>query len=327
MAKSKSRKHAHNHSHSEHSHDAHEDHKHEHHQPHPHEHHSHTQHHAPHVSPIGPELSKKPTVPGAIVPQSQRDIAVDFATAIHKRFDNLIKATILFGSQAKGTATASSDIDLIIIVDDASVNWDLELVAWYREELGKLVSQKRYAEELHINTIKLTTWWQDLMSGDPVVLNILRYGEALIDIGGFFKPLKALFVQGKINSTPEAVYAALQRAPAHLSRSKFSELNSVEGIYWTMVDSAQAALMTAGQLPPSPEHIPLLLKETFVDKKLLKMELVTWYHYIHALHKGIVHGRITQVKGSEIDLWQERAEIFMKKMTDIIDAIIESNKS
>lgn len=319
MAKSSKPSKSNNSKHTSHEHYAHA---------HPHQHqHSHHEHqHHPSVKPLGSELGEKPAVPGSIVPQSQRDIAVDFATAVHKRFDALVKATVLFGSQAKNTATSSSDIDIIIIIDDASVVWDPELISWYREELGKLVAGKKYAEDLHINTIKLTTWWQDLIAGDPVVLNILRYGEALIDIGGFFKPLKSLFVEGRIHSTPEAVYAALQRAPSHLARSKFSQLNAIEGIYWTMVDSAQAALMTAGQLPPSPEHIPLLLKETFVDKKLLKMDLVTWYHTVHALHKAIVHGNVAQVKGSDVDLWQEKAEIFMKKMVELIDTLISSNQ-
>ncbi len=255
--------------------------------------------------------------------QTPRDIAMDFAVSLHKKFDHLIKASILFGSQAKNTATSSSDIDIIVIIDDASLSWDLELIAWYREELARLVSQKRYGEELHINTIKLTTWWQDLMHGDPVVLNILRSGEVLIDIGGFFTPLKVLFTQGKIQSTPEAVYMALQRAPMHLARSKMAELGAIDGVYWTMVDSAQAALITAGQLPPSPEHVTQMLKETFVDKNLIRMDLVYWYRDIFMLHKNIIHGRIQEIKGADIDLWQGRAETFMKKMADVIDRILD----
>lgn len=256
--------------------------------------------------------------------RNEHEIAERFASQIHKKFTTLIKATVLFGSQAKHTAVASSDIDIVIIVDDASVNWDLELVAWYREELGKLVAANKYAHELHVNTIKLTTWWQDLIAGDPVVLNILRYGEALIDIAGFFKPLKALLQQGKIHSTPESVYNALQRAPMHLSRSRASELGAIEGVYWTMVDSAQAALITAGQLPPSPEHMTAMLKETFVDKGLMKGDFVYWFRDCYALHKAIIHGHVTTLKGADIDVWQQRAEQFMKKMTDIIDHLLST---
>ena len=264
--------------------------------------------------------------PTIFKPRNNKEIAMDFATQVHKRFDTIVKATILFGSEAKEEAKPSSDIDIIIIVDDAGINWDLELVAWYREELAKLLAANNYVKDLHVNTIKLTTWWNDLMHGDPVVINVLRYGQALIDIGGFFKPLKVLLLQGKIHSTPEAVYTALQRAPMHLVRSKAAELASVEGVFWTLVDSAQAALITLGKLPPSPEHITEMLKENFVDTGLLKIEYVKWYRDLFHLHKGIAHGEIRHINGSEIEEWQKRAEEFLKKMTEIIDRLIDIRK-
>jgi predicted nucleotidyltransferase len=164
--------------------------------------------------------------------ETEKDIAMDFATRVQKKFDRIVKASVLFGSQTTGkhNATAESDIDIILIVDDASIEWDQELVAWYREELAKLIADQDYGKELHINTVRLTTWWQDMLHGDPVVINILRYGEALIDYGGFFNPQKALLLQGKIRSTPEAVYAALQRAPWHIARSRASQMGAIEGV-------------------------------------------------------------------------------------------------
>lgn len=266
------------------------------------------------------------TSPTVITSKNEKQIAMDFAADIHKRFSDLVKATILFGSQAKNQQKPGSDIDLIIVIDDASINWDMELVAWYREELGKIISKNTNSVELHVNTIKLTTWWADLMHGDPVIINILRYGEALIDIGGFFNPLKALLLQGRIHSTPEAVYEALQRAPGHLMRSKSAEMGSIEGVYWSMIDSAQAALMTVGLLPPSPEHVTSMLKESFVDKKMLDIEFVKWFRDIHSLHKDIIYGNVNNIRGAEIDLWQERAGKFMKKMIEIVDQILDSRK-
>lgn len=270
-----------------------------------------------------PSVPEEPSLPAV---HTERDIAMDFAAKVHKKFDRVIKASILFGSQAKNTSTPQSDIDIILIVDDATIQWDLELVSWYREELAKLISSCSYNKELHINTIKLTTWWQDLLYGDPVVLNILRYGEGLVDVGGFFNPLKALLIQGKIRSTPEAVYAALQRAPTHLARSQASEINAIEGIYWCMVDSAQAALITAGKMPPSPEHLSQYLKETFVDGGLLKSDSVKAFSDLFALHKSISHGLTRQVRGVDIDRWQATAEKFMLEMTQIIDKILEYKK-
>ncbi|MBU4086375.1 MAG: nucleotidyltransferase domain-containing protein [Nanoarchaeota archaeon] len=264
------------------------------------------------------DVKKFPTLKLA----DEKEIAQDFAVKVYKKFGKLIKSVVLFGSQVKNTSTSTSDIDIILILDDASVKFDQELVAWYREELGKVVSVNPYKQELHINTIKLTTWWQDLSRGDPVVLNILRYGEPLIDMGGFFTPLKILMQDGKIKPTPEAIYTALNRAPEHLARSRAAKLGTVEGLYWAMVDSAHAALMAAKRSPPSPEHVAILLRETFVENKVLDMKYVLWYRDLYLLHRKIIHGEASNVKGEEIDLWQGRSEEFVKVMIDLVNKII-----
>ena len=266
------------------------------------------------------KISKLPVSP--IKFQSDKDIAMDFATKLYKKFDKMIKSVVLFGSTVKDTAVSTSDIDIVIIIDDASVLWDQELIAWYREELGKLIRNNIYGKELHINTIKLSTWWADLLMGDPVVINVIRYGEAMIDFGGFFNPLKVLLAQGKIKSTPEAIYKALQRAPTHLSRSRDAELSAIEGVYWAFVDSSHAALIAAKQLPPSPEHIPQILKEVFVDKKLLDMKYVSWYRDIYVLNRSIIHGELTDLKGVELDSWQAKADEFINQMASLINKIL-----
>ena len=132
--------------------------------------------------------------------KTESDIAMDFATKTYKTFNKIIKSIILFGSTTKKTSSVGSDIDIIIIIDDVSINWDSELIVWYRTELDKILRTNPYQKSIHINTIKLSTWWQDLMTGDPVIMNVLRYGEALVDLAGFFEPLKFLLIKGKINS-------------------------------------------------------------------------------------------------------------------------------
>jgi len=253
---------------------------------------------------------------------NETDIASDFAKKTYQKFDKLVKSIILFGSTVKKNNTSGSDIDIIIIIDDASVKFDTELTAWYREELGKIIQENPYKQELHINTVKLTTWWNDLLKGDPTVINIIRYGEELIDFGGFFRPLRILLQNGKINSTPEAIYTCLQRAPLHLANSKRAEMGSVEGLYWAMVDSAHALLMTAKITPPSPEHIPQLLKETFVDKKLLDSKYVVWYNEVLNLHKGVMHGSIRDIGGQNLDELQKKTERFIGVMAETINKII-----
>jgi len=254
--------------------------------------------------------------------KKESSIAMDFAVKVYKKFNKIIKSIILFGSTVKQTSVVGSDIDIIIIIDDVSIKWDQELIAWYREELDKMLRGNPYQKSLHINTIKLSTWWEDLIRGDPVIINIIRHGEAMIDMAGFFEPLKFLLINGKIKSTPESIYNCLQRAPMHLSRSRAAELNSIEGLYWAMVDSAHAALIAAKIPPNSPEHIPVDLKENFVNTGKLKMKYVIWYRDLLVLHKDIAHGKIKDLKGVEIDDWQEKTEEFLDVMARLVKELV-----
>ncbi|MEM2822322.1 MAG: hypothetical protein QXE64_01895, partial [Candidatus Pacearchaeota archaeon] len=187
---------------------------------------------------------------------------------------------------------------------------------------GKLIELNPYIRPLHVNTVKLTTWWEELLRGEPVVLNVIRYGEPLVDFGGFFLPLKFLMAEGKIKSTPEAIYTALQRAPRHLARSKASMFNAIESMYWAMTDAAHAALIAIGQIPPSPEYIPIMLEEAFVNRKLLDPKYPLWFRDLYVLAHKILHGEIREVSGKELDKWRERADEFMGEMARIINLII-----
>ena len=134
---------------------------------------------------------------------------------------------------------------------------------------------------------------------------------------------KALLIKGKIKSTPESIYACLQRAPMHLARSRASELSAVDGIFWSMVDSAHAALIAAKVQPASPEHIPGDLKENFVNSGKLKMKYVIWYRNVLVLHKKIAHGEVKDLKGIEIDALQEQADEFLGVMANLVKELIE----
>jgi predicted nucleotidyltransferase len=254
--------------------------------------------------------------------KNEHDIAMDFAMKVYKKFDKVIKSIVLFGSVAKEEAVAGSDIDIVIILDDVSINWDQELIAWYREELDKILRKNPYEQSLHINTVKLSTWWEDIIRGEPTVVNILRYGESMIDYGGFFEPLKRLLLMGKIMPTPESIYVSLQRAPMHLARSKQAQLNSIEGLYWAMVDASHAALIAINVLPPSPEHLAVDLRENFVATGKLNMKYLQWYKEILMLHKKVAHGQIKDLKGIEIDAWQERTKEFIDVMAQLVNNIV-----
>jgi len=89
-----------------------------------------------------------------------------------------------------------------------------------------------------------------------------------------------------------------------------------------MVDSAHAALIAANVPPASPEHISVDLKTTFVDQGKLKMKYVIWYRDLLMLHKKVVHGEIKELRGIEIDSWQDRTEEFLSVMANLVKDLI-----
>ena len=102
------------------------------------------------------------------------------------------------------------DIDILIVFDDVSVNLTPEIVSTYRIIIEKVISE--VSTRLHVTTIKLTTYWEYVRAGDPIGMNILRDGVALLDTG-FFDPLHALLVRGRIRPSPESVWTYLRELP------------------------------------------------------------------------------------------------------------------
>lgn len=254
------------------------------------------------------------------------EIAYDFAGKVYQKFRDIIKAIILFGSVPKKESTPKSDLDIIIIIDDCTVNWDDELIAWYREELYKLLASQKYDKEIHINTVTITAFWEEIRAGEPLVINILRYGEALIDLGGFFDPLKVLLAKGRIRPSAEAIFTTMERSGKHLGRANISLLNSVEGFYWGMVDSAHSLLMAYGIIPPSPEKISDLLSENFISKGIINKDYLVDFEFVRGKAKDILHGAIIKLSGKEIEDIQRRSEDFVKKMIDLANAAIKDEK-
>jgi predicted nucleotidyltransferase len=277
---------------------------------------------------VNKEDSKKKTeedrVPATLKLSNENDIASDFASKVYKKIGTPIKSIVMFGSAAKGISAPKSDIDIVILIDDASIQWDDELVAWYREELGKIIKSNPYIKPLHINTVRLTTWWTELIRGEPVVLNIIRWGIPLIDFGGFFTPLKHMMVQGKLKGTPEMIYITLGRAPAHMIRAKVSMLNSLEAVYWAFVDSSHSALIAAKQSPPSPEHIPAAMREFLVDKGSLNKKYAEWYRDLYILTHKTMRGEMNDIDGKDVQLWRVRADEYIREMANVVKKLTGS---
>ena len=239
-----------------------------------------------------------------------------FANELYKELGGLIRAVVVFGSTARHTRGPGGDIDVLIILDDLQMNLTAEVTEAYRVIVQRLIVKN--STKLHVVTLRFTNFWEYVRNGDPVAINILRDGVALID-SGFFDPLQLLLKKGRIRPTQESIWTYYSRAPNTLYNSKWHISQAVVDLYWAVIDAAHAALMKMGEIPPSPDHVADLLQKKLVQRKLLEAKYVATMRNFYRLMKMITHREIKEISGEEYDRYYKEAEDFVHRMKKIID--------
>ncbi len=239
-----------------------------------------------------------------------------FSNELHKELGGLIRAIVVFGSTARKTRQIGGDIDVMVIIDDIQISLTAEVTEAYRVIVQRLVM--KHSTNLHIVTLRFTNFWEYVRNGDPVAINILRDGVALID-SGFFDPLQMLLKKGRIRPSQESIWTYYMRSPNTLINSKWHINQAVIDLYWAVIDASHAALMKMGEIPPSPDHVADMLQKKLVDKKLLEAKYVSTMRNFYRLMKLITHREIKEIKGEEYDRYYKEAEEFVNRVRKIID--------
>ncbi len=245
---------------------------------------------------------------------SNLDLAYRFAKESHRELKDLLKAIVLFGSAARKNED-SNDIDILLIVDDVSIRLTKELVQAYRIIVENIV--RKVSPKIHVTSMKFTSFWEYMRNGDPIALNILRDGYALIDTG-FFDPLQLLLHQGRIKPSKEALWTYFNRAPRSLNVSRGKIEQACIDLYWAVIDSAHAALMSINEVPPSPEHVPFLMEQKMVREKLISAKYPKVVRRFFTLSKDILHGKIRNISGEDYEKYYSEAKEFVDAMQAFI---------
>lgn len=240
-----------------------------------------------------------------------------FAADIRKEMGNFVKAVVIFGSTARHTKKEAGDIDILVVIDDLSVMLTRELVEAYRIIVERIITET--SPKLHIISLRFTSFWEYIREGDPIGINILRDGVAVIDTG-FFDPLQALLKRGRIRPTQESIWTYFVRAPNTLHNSKWHILQATMDLYWACIDAAHSALMKTGEIPPTPEHVSDMLHEKMVKKKLLEERYAAIMRNFYKLSKMIAHREIHEIKGAEYDRYFKEAADFVTRMRKFISS-------
>jgi len=243
-----------------------------------------------------------------------------FADEVQKEFGVFVKCVVLFGSAVKPgdmkqELMHGKDIDVLIVVDDLSIELTPEVNQSYYV-IVKAIAAK-HSKLLHITTMKLTNFWDYIKSGDPVMINMLRDGIILSDVG-MFEPMQRLLYHGRIRPTQEAVWVYFSRSPLTIKNSQWHILQAVVDLYWAVIDASHALLMQYGQMPPAPSQVAGLLKRTVCKDGVLPVKYADEMNMFYLLSKKIMHREIGWVSGKEYDDYLKRAQQFVKTVEDVI---------
>lgn len=237
-------------------------------------------------------------------------ITREFSKDLILEMKELVKSIVLFGSNTNDTLNKDSDIDLMIILDNISVFVSKELQEAYHIITQKIAS--KHPNKLHIMTVNLSDFWDMARKGDPVFINILRYGLPIFD-RDLVEPMQYLLEIGKIKPTREAANNYIARSQTLMEETTKHLQNSILDMYYSVIDIVHATLMTQKITPPSPKEMPKIFKSTFKGNSLERYSIIIDEFY--KIAKQIEHGKANFINGKIYDELHKKAVVLVNDLT------------
>lgn len=252
------------------------------------------------------------------VPDDILEKVVKFTAAARSEYGNVIKSVLIFGSAAKGKMVKGSDADVWVVLDDTAtkttsdlnkINTHLYLIA---HEL----------KDLHIQTTKLTEFWQWMKLGSPELINFLRYSLPIYDTG-FVKPVKHMLAMGLIPPSDETVKLKSQASNARLKKITMDLKSMVFELRYAALDICQAAAMHFHKEQPDAKNMPKLLKK-LVKENGLEQSYVKKFEKLNKLWKDIDHGNVKDIDAKYVDKAMVLANDIFERMNKMLPKDLRS---
>ena len=249
--------------------------------------------------------------------KKQLALANRFKEEVLKRYKDIVKAIVIFGSFTRQDFHEKSDIDMLVVIDDVTARFTPEMKDEFDDRLYDIA--KKISENMTVQPAwMLSEFWDMARIGHPLLFTIVRDGWALYDTG-FFIPVRKLLELGKIPTTLEAVEKFMETAPQKINRVETAKLYMVaEDLYYSMLNSSQAVLMYMGLNPPSPKHTPLDVKEHLVDANLLEANYHQDLEAVIQFRKQVEHKETKDISGQQLDEFIQKAKQYVSRMEQLL---------
>lgn len=234
-----------------------------------------------------------------------------FIEKLLSKYENLI-SVCLIGSRLNSNYDKSSDLDIIVLLDNTQLNIDEENMKFEIKELAASVDNI-----IHCQIMFLTNFWNYVNNGSPITFTMLRDAKVYYDTG-FFETLQKLlhagFIKPKTEDAERQLFIAKQ-----LMKMTYHSINKglLDNLQGAVVSATQSLLMQMGREPPAPKQIPEAIKE-LVDKKIIDEEYYLIARKIIQVFKDIEHGKRGNLDAKELQIMYNYTNKFMIKMEELI---------
>lgn len=239
-------------------------------------------------------------------------VATKFAAELQKELGTFLREVIFFGSAARRSATLEAvyghDIDVLVIIDDLKRPVTQELVEAYRIITENIANNT--STRLHINTLKISAFWEYLNQGDPIALNILRDGIPILETG-FVKPLQALYARGQIRPSKENIHAYFLKAPQTIQGAKWHMLQATIDLYWAALDITHANLLMHDLVPNSPNQAYHMLS-THLAKQGFSRAHASLLKNLKQTTDKILDRSLKEISGKQYDQLHKATEEYLE---------------
>ncbi|OYT42661.1 MAG: hypothetical protein B6U78_00585 [Candidatus Aenigmarchaeota archaeon ex4484_224] len=227
---------------------------------------------------------------------------VKFTSEIRKRFGDLVKSVLIFGSFVRGDIKPTSDVDVWVILDDTATKSS--------EDLEKIVARlhliAREIGDLHVQTTGLTEFWDWIKKGSPELVSFLRYGLVIYDTG-FVKPIQRMLEKGLLPPSEETISLKAKVAETRLKKIKGEIASMIFDLRYAVLDIVQAVIMHFYKEQTDAKGSIKFL-EKMVEEGKIEKEYLDLFKEIDKIWKDIDH----KIKEASVDDLKRAYEIANK---------------
>ena len=250
----------------------------------------------------------------------------EFSDKLRDKLGDKVKCVAVYGSVPEGRHTHESDIDTFVVLDDTKLEDDVPSEA--KDKIRKKVTKlaKETDDRITIQYfLFLTEFWDAIRKGEPLIIGVLRKGEAVYDVG-VFMPAKRMLERGKITSSQEAVKKRLKMAAVGYKKAERNFKQSLpHKLEQAMANAGQAPIMFIGETPPNKEDVGEKLRDLFVENDTLEEEYVEIAEKLHDFN-DIAEKHPEKVTAEMVEEHLEMTDDFIRRMHKLVGQLGSTKK-